>query len=126
MKETPIILPLKKLGIFIVPIITLIMLAAVLAACAVSEQTWSDIKYTRPEGEQDIRRLVGLPSINAGGNYKATRNPLLEIFCTSLYDMPNGHDYIYPATSYVDTPLRDPEYLKTVPEFNMSAVRVQR
>jgi len=111
---------------FIIPVIALIMLISVLASCAVSEQTWRDLKYTRQEGEYDIRRLIGLPSINAGGNYKATRNPLLELFCTSLYDVPNGHDYIYPATSYVDTPLRDPEYFKTVPEFNMSAVRVQR
>ncbi len=118
--------PLKRIGIFVVPVITLIMLVSVLAACAVSEQVWSNIEYTKPEGEYEIRRIVGLPSITAGGNYKATRNPLLELFCTPLYDMPNGHDYIYPATGYINTPLRDPEYFKTVPEFNMTAVRVEK
>jgi hypothetical protein len=119
-------IPYRRVSIFIVPLITLIMLVSVLTACAVSEQTWKGIKDARPEGEYEIRKLVGFPSINAGGNYKATRNPLLEVFCTSLYDMPNGHDYIYPATSYVNTPLRDPEYMKLIPEFNMTAIREAR
>ncbi len=107
--------------ILALPVAALLMFVLVLSMNLVSEQAWSDAAR-RVEEEQAIRRVVGLPSIAIGTYYGATRNPLLEVYCTSLYDVPGGYCYIL-AAIFVDTPLRDPVYSRTIPGFNMTAQR---
>ncbi len=101
------------------PIITLILMSFLIVAYVLNEQDWSKKRVSE---ENEIRAIIGLPSIALGTKYGATRNPLLELYCTSLYDLPGGYCYIMSA-SFIDTPLRDPVYFRTVPEFNMTAFK---
>jgi len=107
--------------ITMLPLAALIMLVVVIFLAAVSEQSQTTTRSTEL-ARTGLRDLIGLPSIAIGTGYGATRNPLLEIYCTSLYDLPGGYCYIVTA-SFIDTPLRDPRYFKTVPGFNMTAYK---
>ena len=69
------------------------LLLFVLISCAVSEISWSlTINKT-----DSLRQLVGLPSVAVGNLNSSSRNPALEIMCTSLYDSPGGYCYYFTA-----------------------------
>jgi len=103
--------------LYLLPLAALILTIFVLALAAYSEQEW---KAERPPEDITFRETLGLPSIALGTNYGATRNPLLEVYCTSLYDMPGGYCYIYSA-SFLGTPLKDPVFRAAIPGFNLTA-----
>ena len=104
----------------LLPLLTLILTVLVLLSCLFNELYWES-SIQNPV-KADVRKTIGLPSIAIGTNYGATRNPLLEVYCTALYDMPGGYCYIFIA-SFVGWPMQDPEYFKTVPGFNLKAMR---
>jgi hypothetical protein len=72
-------------------IATASLLLFVLVSCAASEISWS-ITNSKTDS---LRQLVGLPSIAEGNLNPASRNPALEIMCTSLYDSPGGYCYYF-------------------------------
>ncbi|MDQ1280346.1 MAG: hypothetical protein QG670_1609 [Thermoproteota archaeon] len=80
--------------------ITIILLAFVFTSCLVSEIVWS----TKANSPDTLRQIVGLPSIAIGNLNPSVRNPGLEFFCTSLYDVPGGYCYYFapgvPATNF--------------------------
>ncbi|MEM4706146.1 MAG: hypothetical protein QXW27_01225, partial [Candidatus Methanomethylicaceae archaeon] len=77
------------------------------------------ISWENKEYYYDLRKTIGLPSIAIGTNYEGTRNPLLDVFVRSLYDIPGGHDYVV-ASSFIDTPLKLREFFERIPGFNIS------
>jgi hypothetical protein len=100
--------------IVLVPVLAIVFTASLLAVCAQSELGWASRTY-----DNKLREVIGLPSIAIGTNYEGTRNPLLEIFVRSLYDVPGGHDYVV-TSSFIDTPMREGYYRERVPGFNMT------
>jgi hypothetical protein len=100
--------------IVLVPVLAVVFTASLLALCASSEAGWASATY-----DAELRQAIGLPSIAVGTNYEGTRNPLLEIFVRSLYDVPGGHDYVV-TSSFIDTPMREGYYREKVPGFNMT------
>ena len=105
--------------IYILPLLALVLTAAVVAACIASMQT---LQAEPPETRRLAVKAFGLPSIAVGASYRATRNPLLETYCTSLYDMPGGYCYIYTA-SFIGTPMRDPAFTSAIPGFHLKALK---
>jgi hypothetical protein len=71
-------------------------------SCVISEMSW-----IAKEGTTDyLRRIVGLPSVAIGNLSPAARNPGLEIFCTSLYDVPGGYcNYFTPGVAFINSTL---------------------
>jgi hypothetical protein len=104
----------------LLPLAALILTLMVFAFCFVNELNW--VVLEQNPVRQTVREVIGLPSIALGTNYGATRNPLLEVYCTSLYDIPGGYCYIYIA-SFVGWPMQSPDFFKTVPGFNLTAMR---
>ncbi|MEM2743196.1 MAG: hypothetical protein QXF54_04275 [Candidatus Methanomethylicaceae archaeon] len=103
---------MKKVDIF--PIIAFISTILLLILCIINQISWENKEYY-----YDLRRTIGLPSIAIGINYEGTRNPLLDVFVRSLYDIPGGHDYVV-ASSFIDTPLKLREFFERIPGFNIS------
>lgn len=101
--------------VYLIPILAIVSTILVLAMPILSEVSWQ-----HREDYYELRRTIGLPSIAIGVNYEGTRNPLLDVFVKSLYDVPGGHDYVV-VSSFIDTPLRLKEYFERLPGFNMSA-----
>lgn len=100
--------------IVLMPVLAVILTVALIAVCVQSELGWASRTY-----DNDLRETIGLPSIAVGTNYEGTRNPLLEIFVRSLYDVPGGHDYVV-TSSFIDTPMRVGFFRENVPGFNMT------
>ncbi len=99
------------------PIFALVFTIALIAVSVHSEIQWSGREYDRA-----LRESVGLPSIAIGTNYEGTRNPLIEIFVRSLYDIPGGYDYVV-SSSFIDTPLKLKEFRESIPGFNFTAIK---
>ncbi len=79
--------------------ITTILVAASVFSCVTSELSWS----ARAGHPNPLRQLVGLPSDAVGNLNPVTRNPGLELYCTSLYDMPGGFcTYFAPGLPSID------------------------
>ena len=110
--------PMRKINLL--PLVALILTIMVFALCFINELSWAVLGQS--EARKTVREVIGLPSIALGTNYGATRNPLLEVYCTSLYDMPGGYCYIYIA-SFVGWPMSDPSFLEKVPGFNFTAMK---
>jgi hypothetical protein len=72
-------------------LITVGLLLFVSLSCILSEISWS-ITINKSDS---LRKLVGLPSVAVGNLNPASRNPGLEIMCTSLYDSPGGYCYYF-------------------------------
>jgi hypothetical protein len=79
---------------------TVALLTFVSLSCLVSEISWSE----KVNSSDSLRQLVGLPSIAIGNLNPSARNPGLELFCTSLYDVPGGYCYYFapgvPVTNF--------------------------
>ncbi|MGC8936632.1 MAG: hypothetical protein ACP5KV_04625 [Candidatus Methanomethylicaceae archaeon] len=99
--------------IYLLPLMTITFTALVLILCVTNQASWQTREYYK-----DLRATIGLPSIAIGTNYEGTRNPLIEVFVRSLYDIPGGYDYVVPS-SFIDTPLKLKEYHDSVPGFNL-------
>ncbi|MCS7098265.1 MAG: hypothetical protein NZ922_04740 [Candidatus Methanomethyliaceae archaeon] len=97
-----------------IPIMALISTILLIAFTILNQISWE-----RHEYYYELRRSIGIPSIAIGTNYEGTRNPLLDIFVRSLYDVPGGYDYVV-ASSFIDTPLKLREFFERIPEFNIS------
>jgi hypothetical protein len=100
--------------IVLLPILAIVFTASLISLCALSELGWASRTY-----DSTLRETIGLPSIAVGTNYEGTRNPLLEIFVRSLYDVPGGYDYVV-TSSFIDTPMRQGYFRENVPGFNMT------
>lgn len=103
--------------ILILPILAMAFTSSILAVSLYSESMWSSMHY-----DSALRRIVALPSIAIGTNYEGTRNPMIEVFVRSLYDVPGGYDYIV-SSSFIDTPIWTDEFRETIPGFNYTAVK---
>lgn len=101
----------------LIPLLAVVFTASVLAISVHSESEWGGRGYDRA-----LREAVALPSIAVGTNYEGTRNPLLEVFVRSLYDVPGGHDYIL-SSSFIETPTRMREFREAMPGFNYTALK---
>ena len=66
------------------------LIAVVAVACAASEISWSTNKSS-----DNLRQIVGLPSIAIGNLNPSARNPGLEVLCTGLNDAPGGYCYYF-------------------------------
>lgn len=73
---------------------TMAMLLFIAASCVLSEASWAS-----KEGNKDtLAETVGLASIIVGNLNPSARNPGVELFCTSLYDIPGGFcNYFVPG-----------------------------
>ncbi len=79
--------------------VTVILLMFVLVSCVVSEVSWS----IKDSDRDDLRQLVGLPSLAVGNLSPSARNPGVELFCTGLYDVPGGYcNYYSNGVPYVN------------------------
>jgi hypothetical protein len=103
--------------VYLMPIMAIVLTSALMIICITNQTSWQYREYYK-----EIRYTIGLPSIAIGTNYEGTRNPLLEVFVRSLYDVPGGYDYVVPS-SFIDTPLKLREYHESVPGFNMTIRR---
>jgi len=103
--------------VVLMPVLAVVLTATMLIISAASVAGWQQRSY-----DVRLRETVGLPSIAIGTNYEGTRNPLIEVFVRSLYDIPGGYDYVVPS-SFIDTPLWLREYHASVPGFNMTGER---
>lgn len=63
-----------------------LMIIFIVASCVLSESSWA----AKEKSPDMLAETVGLSSIVVGNLNPATRNPGLELFCTSLYDVPGG------------------------------------
>jgi hypothetical protein len=107
-----------------IPLLALIMFVTTISIATLDEQV--HVSYRdNSQAKVDLRQVIGLPSIAIGTSQGATRNPLLEVYCTSLYDLPGGYCYAIAAT-FVDTPMRDLTYARRVPCFNITACKVEQ
>lgn len=102
--------------------IVLPLFAIIFTAALISVGLYSEVQWSGREHDRAIREVLGFPSIAIGTNYEGTRNPLLEVFVRSLYDVPGGYDYIV-SSSFIDTPMRLREYREHIPGFNFTAVK---
>ena len=100
--------------ILILPILAVVFTAAMVSVCLFNEVEWDSRTY-----DSTLRGAIGLPSIAIGCNYEGTRNPLLEIFVRSLYDVPGGHDYVV-ASSFIESPIFQQYYREGIPGFNLT------
>ena len=100
--------------IVLMPVCAVIFTVALVSLCVMSEAEWQSKTI-----DESLRRMIGLPSIAIGTNYEGTRNPMIEVFVRSLYDIPGGYDYVVPS-SFIDTPIWQDYYRATIPEFNMT------
>jgi hypothetical protein len=81
---------------------TLVLVAFVVASSIASEVAWST-NTLESEKTASLRELVGLPSVAVGNLNPSARNPGLEIFCTSIYDVPGGYcDYFTSGVPHLD------------------------
>ncbi|MEN3035554.1 MAG: hypothetical protein ABC537_04550 [Candidatus Methanosuratincola sp.] len=103
--------------VLLLPVLAIVLTAALVSVSVYSEHQWSMREYDRA-----LREVVALPSIAIGTNYEGTRNPLIEVFVRSLYDVPGGYDYIV-SSSFIDTPTRLRDFRETIPGFNFTAVK---
>lgn len=103
---------MKRVDVF--PVMALTSTILLLVICIMNQISWENREFY-----YDLRRSIGFPAIAIGTNYEGTRNPLLDIFVRSLYDIPGGHDYVV-ASSFIDTPLKLKEFFERIPNFNMS------
>ncbi len=103
--------------IVVLPALAIVFTAALMSLAAYSESQWSNHEY-----DKNLREILGFPSIAIGTNYEGTRNPLLEVFVRSLYDIPGGYDYIV-SSSFIDTPMRLVDFRERTPGFNFTAVK---
>ncbi|MEM2002287.1 MAG: hypothetical protein QXZ28_00980 [Candidatus Methanomethylicaceae archaeon] len=103
--------------IYFMPIMAIIFTSALMLICITNQISWQSREYFK-----ELRYTIGLPSIAIGTNYEGTRNPLLEVFVRSLYDIPGGYDYVVPS-SFIDTPLKLKDYHESVPGFNLTTRR---
>ncbi|MEN3017295.1 MAG: hypothetical protein ABC612_07810, partial [Candidatus Methanosuratincola petrocarbonis] len=71
--------------VLLLPVLAIVLTAALVSVSVYSETQWSMREYDRA-----LREVVALPSIAVGTNYEGTRNPLIEVFVRSLYDVPGG------------------------------------
>ena len=72
-------------------LIVIALLIFISSSCAISEMSWA----TKENTTDYVRELVGLPSVAIGNLNPASRNPGVEVFCTSLLDMPGGYCYYF-------------------------------
>jgi hypothetical protein len=72
-------------------VLTTILLIFVSVSCLISELSWTN----KVDKTDSLRQMVALPSIAIGNLNPSARNPGLEIFCTSLYDVPGGYCYYF-------------------------------
>ena len=107
--------------IWALPLLAVGLLLLIMTATVQSELYWRDVT-SNPRPQDPIRALMGLPSLAIGTTSSATRNPILETFCTSLYDSPGGYCYVV-AASFVETPLKDPQVFSSIPGFNYTLGR---
>lgn len=103
--------------IVVLPVLAIAFTAALISVAAYSESQWSKREY-----DKSLREILAFPSIAIGTNYEGTRNPLVEVFVRSLYDVPGGYDYIV-SSSFIDTPTRLMEFRERIPGFNFTAVK---
>jgi hypothetical protein len=79
--------------------LTALLLAASIVSCAASVLSWS----AREDQSDPMRRLVGLPAVAIGNLNPSSRNPGLELYCTSLFDSPGGFcNYFAPGTPFLN------------------------
>jgi len=82
--------------------IIVLLLAFVFISCSLSEFFWS----TRSNSEDNLRYVIGLPSIAIGNLSPAARNPGIEVLCTGIYDVPGGYCiYFSPGVPYIEFPM---------------------
>jgi len=105
----------------LLPVAAIILTIFVIYMSISSDLYWKE-RVVKAAEEDLLRKVIALPSVAAGANYRATRNPLLELYCAALYDMPGGYDYIV-ATSLIGCPLWDPYIFQSIPGFNYTARR---
>ncbi len=72
-------------------IATVGLLLFVTVSCVVSQVSWS----VTVNKSDSLRQIIGLPSVAVGNLNPSSRNPALEIICTSLYDSPGGYCYYF-------------------------------
>ena len=78
---------------FLLTVITS-MLLFIVASCLLSEISWAN----KENGSAQLTQTIGLASIIVGNLNPSARNPGLELFCTSLYDIPGGYcSYFVPG-----------------------------
>jgi hypothetical protein len=83
---------------------TLALVLFVAFSCVASDISWS----TKDEDSDSLRQLVGLPTVAIGNLNPAARSPGLEVFCTSIYDVPGGYcNYFAPGVPYSDFKMAD-------------------
>jgi hypothetical protein len=70
---------------------TIVLLAFVLSSCLLSELSWS----SKENSKTSLFQVTGLSSLVVGNLNPSARNPGLELFCTSLYDVPGGYCYYF-------------------------------
>jgi hypothetical protein len=68
-------------------LLTFALLLMILASCVASEYLWAT-KESKPD---NVRQLIGLPSVVVGNLSPAARNPGLEVLCSALNDVPGGY-----------------------------------
>ena len=76
----------------------LMLLAIVLTTVVLGSSLHSELQWKwkdELDGTNDIRRLVGIPSIAVGTLSPAQRNPMVEMYCTSFYDAPGSYCAYY-------------------------------
>ena len=85
-------------------------------SCLISEVSWA----AKWKTTDSLRELVGLPSLSIGNLSPAVRNPVLEILCTGLYDVPGGYcNYFTLGVSFINCPIN---WNITVSEGNEEAI----
>jgi hypothetical protein len=83
---------------------TIVLVLFVAASSLASELSWSD----KAEESGSLRGLVGLPTVAIGNLNPAARSPGLEVFCTSIYDVPGGYcTYFAPGVPYSSFKMAD-------------------
>ena len=75
----------------IVWLATIVMLVFVSFSCVLNESSWT----SKEDSLIPLYQTVGLPSVATGNLNPSARNPGLEIFCTSLYDLLGGYCYYF-------------------------------
>jgi hypothetical protein len=64
-----------------------LLIVTIAASSIFSEVSWS----IKSSSQDNLRKMIGLPSLAVGNLNPAARNPGLEVLCTSLYDVPGGY-----------------------------------
>ena len=77
---------------------TLTLLAVVLTSVVLTSSIYSELEWNekaQSDRTNNIRRIVGIPSIAIGTLSTAQRNPMVEMYCTSFYDAPGSYCAYY-------------------------------